>query len=403
MKSIRSLIVSVALSWCAFASDGATKTLLLLEDQEAVGKCVQIYEVWKREIVSGGWRIVTVPIPRWDRNWSSNHWPILNRMSNAVAWARPDAVQIFGSLPYLQTGIHAADGHEQRRCWSDAWLGCTNLVFTDVTAFPTVGTVQGLPNVTATNAPGDGFPDQIGGSFHIPVSRIDAAGLTLVSGAGTFTSGYLAGQSRMPAVDEGYGLRSYLTSNVAYRRREFTFAELGRIEVAGWANAATITATNSSVSWTTGAAADSFAGLTNRWSYVHTEWGQASPNYVTAGGVAKLDYGHVVYKSYHMELNDGFGFLPRVLFPGWWPRPLAFGAAWGYGVLSQNPYWAGTASDETFGDFIRSSVVQASGGGTPTALFNRHWIVGDVTLPCDPITRTAFGQSSGTTLRVITP
>lgn len=28
---------------------------------------------------------------------------------------------------------------------------------------------------------------------------------------------------------------------------------------------------------------------------------------------------------------------------------------------------------------------------------------GDVTLPCDPITLTAFGQSSGTTLRVIAP
>lgn len=399
---MKRLLAFLALCWCAFTANGATRTLLILEDQTAVGLCEKVYRDWTREIVRGGWTIVRVPIARWDRNWSSNHWISLNRMSNAVVWAQPDAVQIFGSLPFLQTGIHAADGHEQRRCWSDAWLGCTNLVFTDVTAFPTVGTVQGLPNVTATNAPGDGFPDQIGGSFHIPVSRIDAAGLTLVSGAGTFASGFLAGQSRLPAVDEGYGLRSYLTSNVAYRRREFTFAELGRIE-SSWLNPSAITATNSAVTWTTGVAADSFAGLTNRWSYVGTEWGLASPNYITSGGVAKLSWGHVVYKSYHMELNGGYGYLQRVLFPGWWGRPLGLLAVWGYGAFSSNPYWAGTASDETAADFITSSVLQASGGGTPTVLFTRHWIFGDVTLPCDPITRTAFGQSSGTTLRIITP
>lgn len=402
MKIARSLIVSVALSWCAFTSDGATKTLLLLEDQTAVGLCGKVYRDWKAEVVRGGWRIVTVPIARWDRNWASNHWPSLNRMSNAVVWAQPDAVQIFGSLPFLQTGIHAADGHvtEYRRCWTDAWIGCSNLVFTDATLFTTAGTVQGQANVTATNAPGDGFPDQIGGSFHIPVSRIDAAGLTAVGGAGTFASGFLAGQNRLPAVDEGYGLRSYLTSNVAYRRREFTFAELGRIESA-WLNPSTITSTNSSVTWTTGAAADSFAGLTNRWSYVGTEWGLASPNYITAGGVAKLSWGHVVYKSYHMEINNGYGYLQRVLFPGWWDRPLALVAAWGYGAFSSNPYWAGTASDQTVADFIRSSVVQASGGGTPAVLFNRHWIFGDVTLPCDPITQNPIGTTTATSIRIV--
>ena len=170
-----------------------------------------------------------------------------------------------------------------------------------------------------------------------------------------------------------------------------------------WLNPSTITATNSSVTWTTGATASSFAGLTNRWSYVGTEWGQASPNYITAGGVATFSFGHVTYKSYHMELADGSGYVQRVLFPGWWDRPLALVAAWGYGAFGGNPYWAGTAADETVGDFIRSSVVQASGGGAPTVLFTRHWIAGDLTLPCDPITARPVGSTSASTLRVIAP
>jgi hypothetical protein len=403
MRTIRSLLAVATLAWCALTASGATKTLLLLEDQEAVAKCGKIYRDWKRAITEEGWRILTVPIPRWDRNWSSNHWPSLNRMSNAVAWAQPDAVQIFGSLPYGQFAVHAADGHEYRRACTDAWLGCTNLVLTDSTMFFTEGTVQGLPSVIGTNAPGDGFPDQIGGTFSVPVSRLDAAGMTAFGGAGsTFASGYLAGTQTLQAIDEGYGLRAYLTSNVAYRRKEWTFAELGYIENAGWDNHATITATNTAVTWSR-VAANAFAGLTNRWSYVHTELNYASPNFITAGGVAKLDYAHVWYKSYHMEVASGACFLNRMLFPGWWPRPLAFGAAWGYGVLGQNPYWAGRASDETFGDFIRSSVLQASGTNPPTVLFNRHWVVGDVTLPCDPITRNPVGATSGTKLRVIAP
>jgi hypothetical protein len=394
-------LLAISLIACGLSTLGASRTLLILEDQTATALAGPIYRQWIHQIASEGWAVKTVPIARWDRNWASNHWVALNRMSNAVVWAQPDAVQVFGSLPYLQTGIHAADGHEQRRCWTDAWLGCTNLVFSDTTAFYTEGTVQGVPSVIATNAPGDGFPDQIGGAFHIPVSRIDAAGMSNVAGAGTFTSGFLAGTSRLPAIDEGLWLRRYLTSNIAYRRREFTFAELGRIESA-WLNPSTITATNSSVTWTTGATASSFAGLTNRWSYVGTEWGQASPNYITAGGVATFSFGHVTYKSYHMELADGSGYVQRVLFPGWWDRPLALVAAWGYGAFGGNPYWAGTAADETVGDFIRSSVVQASGGGAPTVLFTRHWIAGDVTLPCDPIANPPIGTSTATSVRIIT-
>lgn len=382
---------------------GATRTLLLLEDQTAVGLCGRIYRDWLAETTAAGWRIRTVPVARWDRNWASNHWVSLGRMSNAVAEAQPDAVLIFGSLPYLQTAVHAIDGHEYRRIHTDAWLGCTNLLFTDSVLHFTEGTVGGLPSVVGTNAPGDGFPDQAGAPFSIPVSRIDAAGLSAFGGAGsTFASGYLAGVQILQASDEGDGLRRYLTNVVAYRRREFAFAEAGRIEGA-WLNPATITGLNSAVTWTTGAGASSFAGLTNRWAYVGSEWGLASPNYITSGGTAALSCGHVTYKSYHMEEADGSSRMRRPLFPGWWPRPLALVTMWGYGAFGVNPYWAGQAPDETVADVIRSSVVQASGTNTPTALFYLHWINGDLTLPVDPITAAPLGRTSGTTLRILTP
>jgi hypothetical protein len=396
---MKRFIALLALCSSAISACGATKTLLILEDQTAVGLCDKIYRDWLNEIAGGGWRIKRVPIPRWDRNWASNNWVSLNLMSNAVVWANPDAVQVFGSLPFLQTYAHAADGHEYRRAWTDAQLGCTNIVYTDETMFFTEGTVQGQPSVIGTNAPGDGFPDQVGARFHIPVSRIDAAGMPLVGGAGNFASGYLAGTYRMPAIDEGLWLRRYLTSNVAYRRREFTFAELGQIESAGWLNHATISAANTSVTWSN-VLPDGFAGTTNRLAYVHTEWGSASPNYITSEGVAKLSCIHIVYKSYHMEVAAGENYLGRVLFPGWWVRPLAFVAAWGYGDTGQNPYWSGRAEDETVADFIRSSVLQASGTNPPTALFYRHWIVGDVTLPIDPITTNPVGTTEASTLKL---
>ena len=396
MRTMRSLIGVVVLTWCALTADGATRTLLLLEDQTAVGLCGRSYRDWKNQIASEGWAIKTVPIARWDRNWSTNPWPALNRMSNAVAWAQPDAIQIFGSLPYLQTGGHAADGHQTRRIHTDAWLGCTNLVLTDTTDWGLTWTGSAV----GTNVPGDGFPDQLAGYFHIPVSRIDAAGLTSV--AGNFASGYLAGTQVYQATDEGFGLRAYLTNNLDYRRRVFAFAELGRIDT-GWLNPSAITSTNLSVTWTTGAGASSAAGLTNRWHYSGSEWGLASPNFVTAGGEFSSLFWLVTFKSYHMDECDGAQYLRRPLFPGWNSRPSALLSSWGYGAFASNPYWVGRASDQTVADAIVSSVVQSSGGTPLVANFMRHWIVGDVTLPCDPITATPKGGTSGTTLKILTP
>lgn len=397
---MKRFLAFLALCWAAFTADGATRTLLILEDQTAVGLCGKVYRDWTHQIVHEGWTVTRVPITRWDRNWASNDWVSLNRMSNAVTWAQPDAVLIFGCLPYLQTAGHAADGHLSRRIHTDAWLGCTNLVFTDDDDWGLTDT----SSVIGTNRPNDGFPDEFFGNFSVPVSRIDASGLTAIGGAGsTFAAGYLAGTQIYQATDEGDALRRYTTSNVAYRRKVFAFAEAGRLEVAMWANAATVTAANTAVSWTTGAAANSFAGLTNRWSYVGTEWGQASPNYITAEGVAKLSFGHVVYKSYHMDDHPASGqFLRRPLFPGWWPRPLAFMSFWGYGVVSQDPYWTGTAADQTAADMIRTSVRRSSGGGV-LCRWDRHWVHGDLTLPCDPITARPVGSTSATTLRVIAP
>lgn len=374
--------------------------LLILEDQVATGLAQPEYVEWRTQIAAEGWVIQTVPIPRWERSysaWATHQWPTLNRMSNAVVRTQPDCVLIFGSLPYLQTGGHNVDGHETRRVHTDAWLGCTNLSFTDDSFWGL--TWSAAP--TGTNEPADGWPDEMQGNFHIPVSRIDASGLEAIGGAGsTFASGYLAGTQTYQATDEGTALRNYLRCNIDYRRKLFAFAELGRID-SGWQNPTAITSTNLAVTWTTGVAPSTFAGLTNRWAYSGFEWNLASPNFVTGDGAFSLFFWFSVWKSYHME-EWGGQHLRRPLFPGWANRPIALISTWGYGQFGNNAYWVGRSSDTTAADIVRSSVLQSSGGGTLIARFDRHWINGDLTLPCDPVTASPVGLTSATTLRILT-
>lgn len=375
--------------------DVAGKRLLIFEDQTATALAQPEYREWKAQVAAEGWKIRVVPIARWNRSWATNDWTSLRKMRAAVESAQPDAILLFGSLPYLLTAGQAADGHEFRLIGTDAHLGCTNMVYTDVFSW-------GLE--VGSNEPGDGFPDQLNGNFHVPVSRVDAAGLHSIDGAGsTFASGYLSGTQIYQSTDEGTALKNYLRCNIDYRRKVFAFAELGWID-SSWANASTITSRNLSVTWTTGKATASFAGATNRWAYTGFEWGLASPNFITAGGQASLFWWLDIYKSYHMEENPAFigrTYLRRPLFPGWWSRPLALMTSWGFGVFGSNPYWIGNVTDTTAADTIRSALVQQYGSATLVADFSRHWVNGDLTLPCDPITQNPIGTTTATSIRIV--
>lgn len=391
---MKHLIASIVLL-ASFACGAAAKTLTLLADPQAVSGAGSVYRAWVNQIISEGWKVHEVPVERWDRNFATNHWRLLNRMSNAVARTSPDAVQIFGSLPYLLTGEHSSDGHssDRRIIATDAWLGCTNLVMDDVLDWDLT-----LP-IGASNVPGDGKPDLIEGWFHIPVSRIDAAGMLAVGGAGsTFSSGYLAGVQVYQAIPEGEWLRRYLTNDIAYRRQHFSFDAKGRIDT-GWLNSSAIPPLNTSVTWTTGAAASSFAGISNLLAYVGFEIGLSSPNFITADGTPSFFLLLDVFKSYHMDEEGSGQHLRRPLFPGWIDRPLALVTTWGTGFYGANPYWAGATADSTIADFITSSVSQSS-GAPRVAKFYRHWINGDLTLPCDSITGNPRGSTAATTLHI---
>lgn len=390
------LIAFTILCLCAFTADGAS--LLVLTEPTARGLSGGVFDRWIAQIVREGWSVSVREIPRWSGDWSSNDWPTLNRMSNEVVRANPDAVQLVGHLPWLITGSHGVDGHVDRCITTHQWLSCVpGLTLTDSTTFVGMGYDAGLTSpLLATNVAGDGRPDQTYGTFVRPVCFLDAAGLTYA--AGTFVSGYLAGTNYQPAVDEGDALRRYFTNNLAYRQQGgWTVTETGYIRSDAWINYATVTATNNSVSWITGTA--SLAGRTDRWIHHGHELGIWSPNLVTAGGSWAQVFFAQLYKSYGMEESVGQATYRRHLFPGFVDRPIALNAGWGLGSASSaNFFWMAKSTDATLADAIESSAVRY--GAMPW----EYPIVGDVTLPMDNAQiLSPVGISTISALRIVVP
>ena len=388
MKFLATLTLLLSMS-----SWGAS--LLILTEPTARGYAGPAFDAWVAQIIREGWSVSVRESPRrWGGNFTTNDWSQLNWMSNEVARANPDAVQLFGSLAKLKTGGHQADGHEDRCILTHHWLGCTNLAFTDslnwsnMVSFPVE---PAIPNSIGTNAPGDGIPDQIYGTFSIPVSSIDASGLT--SQAGNFASGYLAGQPYQPAIDEGYWLRCYLTNNISYRQRGWTVTETGHIDSAGWLNSSTITATNNSVTWTVNGS--SVPGSTDRWVYDNVDLTAWSPDYVTAGGTWMRAFWLNTYKSYCQEDANGQGMYRRALFPGFAPRPLALVSGWSQGANSAQFFWMSRATNSTVADAIRSSAVRY-GGVIPFEMP----LAGDLTLPMHAVTLPHSSRSTVGTLTI---
>lgn len=383
-----------------FASVSArAATLLVLTEPTARAYCGPVFDRWLAAITRSGWTVVVREIPRWGGSYLSNDWTSLNLQSNEVRRVNPDAVLKLGKTAPLFGGSHALDGHEVRCYENHSWLGCTNLTFTDATDFTSimVGTVAGIATGLATNVPGDGKPDNMSGAFSIPVSTIDASGLT--SAAGVFGSGYLIGQAYQPAINEAAALTNYLEACIAYHDGELTNTPTGHIASdSQWFNYATITATNLSVTWTV-SAGSAVAGGRWRFVYDNCELQDLGPKWVTAEGVPAFIEWSTVYKSYQMENFNGVGAYRRRLFPGFVSQTLAMVSGWGVGV-SGDAFWIATTGDASVADSIRSSVVRYSGGGTLTAPFDRMIIAGDLTLPVDAVTRARPSRAMVGTLTI---
>lgn len=372
---MKRFLTFLALCWCAFTAPGAS--VLILTEPTARGLAGADFDRWTAQMRREGWSVTVREAPRrWGRDWATNDWPLLNWCSNEVVRSDPDAVQLFGSMPLLMTGEHAADGHAKRRITTHQWLGCIpGLTLTDTENHTGMGYDAGLISpLLATNVAGDGIPDETYGTFVRPVCSIDASGLTYA--AGTFASGYLSGTNYQPAIDEGLALRRYLTNNLAYRQRVWAVTETGYIRSDAWLNYATVTATNNSVSWTAGAS--SVAGRTDRWIHHGHELGTWSPNLVTAGGAFLKCFAVQLYKSYGAEESVGQATYRRHLFPGWHTEPLALVAGWGNGNSGAGFFWIGTAANSTVADAIASSAVRFGG-----SISFEYPLAGDVTLPFD--------------------
>ncbi len=387
MKILATLALLLPLS-----SLGAS--LLILTEPTARGYAGPTFDRWVAQIIREGWTVSVREAPRrWGGSYWTNDWPLLGWMSNEVARADPDAVQLFGSLPRLKTGAHIADGHVWRCILTHHWLGCSGLTLTDSTTWSLTSTPidTHIPNSIGTNVPGDGIPDQTYGTFSIPVSSIDASGLTADSP--TFSSGYLAGTQVQQAIDEGLWLRIYLTNNLSYRQRVWSVTETGHIDSAGWLNSSTVTATNNSVTWTVNASA--VQGATDRWIYDNVDLGSFSPDFVSAGGTFLRCFWVNSYKSYGMEDANGQSFYRRFLFPGWAPRPLALVSGWSQGANSAQFFWMSRLTNATVADAIRSSSVRF-GGVIPFEMP----IAGDLSLPMHAVTQASPATATAVTLHV---
>lgn len=388
MKLLATLLLLLPLSSTA-------ASLLILTEPTARGLAGPVFDQWVAQIVREGWTVAVREAPRRrGSDLSTNDWPLLNWMSNEVARANCDAVQLYGSLAWLKTGGAQPDGHDDRCILTHHWLGVSGLTFTDTLNWSNMVSApidNHIPNSIGTNAPGDGIPDQIYGTFSIPVSSIDASGLTAT--AGNFASGYLAGQPYQPAIDEGYWLRCYLTNNLSYRQRGWSVTETGHIDSSGWLNSAAVTATNNSVTWTVDGS--SVPGATYRWVYDNQDLTLWSPDFVTAGGTWMRAFWVNTYKSYCQEDANGQGMYRRFLFPGFADRPLALMSGWSQGANSAQFFWTSRLTNATVADAIRSSAVRF-GGIIP---FEQP-IAGDLTLPMHAVTQAAPATATVGTLTI---
>lgn len=119
----------LVLCLCAFTADGAS--LLVLTEPTDRGISGGVFDRWIAQIVREGWSVSVREIPRWNGNWTSNDWTTLNRMSNEVARANPDAVQLVGHMPWLITGKHGVDGHVDRCITTHHWLNYATVTATN--------------------------------------------------------------------------------------------------------------------------------------------------------------------------------------------------------------------------------------------------------------------------------
>lgn len=371
--------------------------LLVLTEPVARGYLGTMFDDWIYQIRrEGEWATVhVIECPRFTGGFSSNSWATLNYMSNAVRRLNPSAIQIVGRLPGLRTGGFAPDGHNVRCSWDYSWLGCTNLTFTDTTSWGMAGTT-----VMESNTAGDGSPDELVGTFSVPVAVIDFSGMATNSGGGTFSSGYLAGQGTCRAIDESYALRSYFTNDLAYRRQVWTNALTGLV-YSSIGIASQVSSSNSFLSWTSTGNQTNFGGSNSKMIYEQLTLSEFSPNYVNGAGSWARAFWSVGSKSYNWEQYEGTGSESGVKFPlrrlanGYSVNPVSLVYSWMKHNVSP-PRWFVGSSDVTVADAIRTSAAAQSG----TISFDISNVFGDLTLKVPRYTEQPPGRATVATLNV---
>lgn len=366
---------------------GAANKLLILTEPTARSLAGVVFEQWVDQIARretnfpGG--VVVRELGRWDRNWTNQNWPALAAMSNEVSRVAPTHIQIFGSLPMLVSGSHIDDGHEWRCRTSDNWLGCTNLVFYDLTNH-TEQSGFDSSHVLNRNTVGDGRPDNDEGWFYAPVFRLDFAGVARPGDDTQWTAGCPAGTNKQSALDEGFCLRAYLTNNLAYRTGLWTNTATGLVTgtlwVGGPADAESKVATNfsSQLVWTrTGTPT---APGTARVYY--DNWDNSEVSALWDGSCnAPRALICFRYRSWGMEFWWNYAAGQRAIGMAWnTPTPAFLIYAWtrhNQGVGGTGPDWVVGPSDRIAADFVATSIARL---GTGKINFGRP-ILGDCTLP----------------------
>lgn len=361
----------------SMAAASARENLLILVDPTTRGLAGAVWDqlmdqIGRRET---NFNVSVREVPRWTRQWVTNDWPALNIRSNIVFGGNWHTVWLVGSHPYLITGSHIDDGHENRCITTDVWLAVSHFAFVDTTNWSMSGyDPTGYP--LNRNIAGDGRPDQITGTKARRVARLDFAALTQPGDDSNWASGCLVGMSKSPAIDEGLALRAYLTNNLAYRTGEWTTTATGLVAGGLWQSAPYyyITNSNTSVTWTkNGGYAP---GGTSRYYYENWDSNEVEQMY-DGNCVPTRVLVDFCYRSYAMEIYRAYNLPFRRLFPGREPNPYAIVFVW----TTAAPWWLTATSDRITGDMIDTSIA-ANGTEWP---FTRQFY-GDPTCPIVPQT-----------------
>jgi hypothetical protein len=193
-------------------------TVLTLVEEDLHRATSSEIDAWRQQVESEGNYTVVLRVIPGATHQSRRRLRRLQENRELVEELKPDAVQLFGSVPIGASGWQGADGHGPRCVYTDLpYMIGLETPLTDTRDFGTD------PREAAwSNRADDGRWDQnVVEGYRRPAARVDFSELPIAVEWVRVPSGCLKGDLVCPRIDEEKAFRDYLRRNLEYRRGEW--------------------------------------------------------------------------------------------------------------------------------------------------------------------------------------